>query len=217
MNNSKVGAGSPDRLIALSDGVFAIAMTLLVLDLHVDGGLDVQAFRSALSDLLPGLGAYALSFAILAAFWRDHRRILQLAHQVDGLVVRLTLAGLGVVALLPFPTSMLANYGSQSLAVVIYAGTIAVIDVIHLALFLAFRRRPHLTHPISRRTARDVTADLGSSIVIFTATIPIAFLSPSAAMWSWLALIPVRFALSRGRQNTPEGSEPSGVTAEVKQ
>lgn len=188
---------SPHRLIALSDGIFAIAMTLLVLDIRVPGGLDAAAFRHALRDVLPHLGAYALSFAILANFWRDHRRILQLAKHVDGLTLRLALAGLGVIALVPFPTSLLSEYGSQPLAVACYAATVVVIDLLELALFLTIWRRPQTAHPISDRDGRNIVADLGTTILVFGATVPIAFASPSVAIWSWLALVPLKFTLGR--------------------
>ncbi|MFC7511900.1 TMEM175 family protein [Streptomyces thermocarboxydus] len=59
--------GGPDRLVALSDGVFAIAITLLVLDIQVPQGLDSDGFHEALRDVLPNLGAYAISLAVLAA------------------------------------------------------------------------------------------------------------------------------------------------------
>ncbi|MFI1092396.1 TMEM175 family protein [Streptomyces sp. NPDC020917] len=121
------------RLIALSDGIFAIAMTLLVLDIRVTSGLDAAGFRHMLYELLPNIGAYALSFAILAAFWRDHRRMLQIARRVEGPALRLTLAGLGAIALLPFPTTLLSEYASQPLAVALYAGTVVLIDLLQLA------------------------------------------------------------------------------------
>lgn len=194
MTGARADEKSPDRLIALSDGIFAIAMTLLVLDIHVPKGLDADGFREAVGDWLPDLGAYALSFTILAGFWRDHRRILRLAKRVEPLTERLALAGLGVIALVPFPTAMLSEYAERPLSVVLYALTIAVVDLLQLALFLAIREHPH--------TGRGIVADLGSTILVFGATVPIAvFVSPSAAMWSWLALVPLKVAAGRRYAN----------------
>ncbi|KQZ20005.1 MULTISPECIES: TMEM175 family protein [Streptomyces] len=188
---------SPDRLIALSDGIFAIAMTLLVLDIHVPTGLGVDGFRGAVGDWLPKLGAYALSFTILAGFWRDHRRILHMIQRVDALSERLTLAGLGVIALVPFPTAMLSEYASRPLAVAFYALTIAVVDVLQLALFLSVREQLVADHPLAGRAGRNIVADLSATILVFGATIPIAFVSPVAAMWSWLVLAPVKMTIGR--------------------
>ncbi len=82
--------GGPERLVALSDGVFAIAVTLLVLDIDVPPGLNDAGFHEALGDVLSNLGAYALSFAVLAGFWRDHRAIFHRVRLVDADVIWLT-------------------------------------------------------------------------------------------------------------------------------
>jgi uncharacterized membrane protein len=190
----------PDRLIALSDGIFAIAMTLLVLDIRVPPGLDAAQFDAYLHKLLPGIAAYALSFTVLSGFWRDQRRLLRLARGFDGPTLRLALAGLGAVALLPFPTALLSQYASRPLAVVIYAATIVTIDLLHLALFLALRRRPHQAHRIPDAQARNILLDLGSSIVVFGATLPVALVSPHVALWCWLALAPLSVALGLRRR-----------------
>ncbi|WP_239149468.1 TMEM175 family protein [Streptomyces sp. SID12501] len=87
------------RLIVLSDGVYAIAMTLLVINVAVPAHLEDAAFHRALGDALPNLGAFALSFTLIAGFWRDHRRILTALPIETALVTRLILLGLGLVAL----------------------------------------------------------------------------------------------------------------------
>ncbi|MFJ6776469.1 TMEM175 family protein [Kitasatospora sp. NPDC091257] len=197
MSSSEVDETGLHRLVALSDGIFAIAMTLLVLDIHVTPGLDAAGFRRMVHGLLPNIGAYGLSFAILAGVWRDHRRILRLAGPLSTMSVRLALVGLGVIALLPFPTTMLSEYASQSLAVAVYAGTIIVIDLLQLALLLSIRRSPERAGPSDERVRRKIAADLGTNIVVFGATVPIAFASPSAAIWTWTSLVPVKIALVR--------------------
>ncbi|HET6857253.1 MAG TPA: TMEM175 family protein, partial [Streptomyces sp.] len=163
MTSSGADEKNPDRLIALSDGIFAIAMTLLVLDIHVTSDLESDDFRRMLHDLLPKIGAYALSFTILAGLWRDHRKIHQLARRVDALTLRLSLASLGVIALLPFPTTLLSEYASRPLAVAVYASTIVVIDLLLLAVFFSIWRRPHLAHPVPGLVGRKIVADLGTN------------------------------------------------------
>ncbi|MFE3827063.1 TMEM175 family protein [Streptomyces sp. NPDC059092] len=187
-----------NRLTALSDGIFAIAMTLLVLDIQVTAGLDAAGFRAMVHGLFSHIGAYALSFTIIAGVWRDHHRILGLARGVDALSGRLVLIGLGVIALLPFPTTLLSEYASQPLSVAVYASTIIVINLLQLALLLSIRRDPRTAHPDVRRVGRNIAADLGTTALVFAATVPIAFLvSPAAALWSWLVLVPIRIALGR--------------------
>lgn len=193
---------SPDRLIALSDGIFAIAMTLLVLNISVPSGLDHAHFRSSLHDTWSALGAYALTFAITAGRWRDHRRIFQLVRRTNVAVVRLTLALLGLVALLPFPTALLSEYGgSEPLAVVYYAVTMGVLNVLLLALFLAVRKDERLqVRAISDRLARAMVVDFGTSTVIAVVAIVVAFAaSPTAGLLIWLAAIPAGLAAQRLR------------------
>ncbi|MFI1781954.1 TMEM175 family protein [Streptomyces rubiginosohelvolus] len=185
---------SADRLTTLSDGIFAIAMTLLVLDLHVEPGLDKDAFTDAVRQALPDLGAYALSFAILAGFWRDHRLIVRLVPRFEGVALRFALLWLGAIALVPFPTALLSEYAARPLAVAVYAGMVAVTNLLELAMFLAGRRQTeHATEASRSEVGRAVTADLASTAALFAATVPVAYLvSPPAAMWCWLALVPVK-------------------------
>ncbi|MFI6949652.1 TMEM175 family protein [Streptomyces sp. NPDC050422] len=194
------GARSPERLVALSDGVYAIAMTLLVLDITIPPALDRAGFEAALAGVWPSLGAYALSFAVLAGFWRDQRSILHQVRRCDTLMVRVTLAGLDLVALLPFPTSVLSEYGgSYPAAVAVYAATIAGIGLLHLTLFLLARSRPGgMTVRSSDRTAWDGVIDLASTVPVAAASVVVAYtVSPPAALWTWLAVLPLKYLLRR--------------------
>lgn len=203
-------AGGTQRVEALSDGVFAIAMTLLVLDISVPAGLDSADFHEALLDVLPNIAAYALSFAVIAQFWRDHRSILGAAPAPDGAVLGLTLVGLALVALLPFPTSLLAEYTEQALAVAVYSGTVAAINAVHTALVAAVRRSetardrdpagPAGKGPRARR--QRLAVDSGVTAAVFGAAVPLAFVSPAAAMWSWLTLVPLNILIGRRRRRT---------------
>jgi TMEM175 potassium channel family protein len=190
--------GGAERLSALSDGVFAIAMTLLVLDVSVPTGLDSAGFHEALEDALPNLAAYALSFAVIGEFWRDHRHILSAAPSADGLVTVVTLIGLALIALLPFPTSLLAEYSDEPVAVAIYSGTVAAINTAHLALLLTIHQllRPP-TGVLTARARRLGAADLGSTVLVFGSAVPIAFASPDAAKWFWLTLVPAKVLIGR--------------------
>ncbi|MFG1808828.1 TMEM175 family protein [Streptomyces sp. NPDC049040] len=201
MSESAVTTDEPNRLLALSDGVFAIAITLLVLDISVRQGLDPAEFRHALRETVDSLLAYGLSFVVIAALWRDHRRIFGKVVRADEVLVRLTLLGLGLVALMPFPTTLLADYGSQPEAVAIYAGAVAVVDAVHLGLLLYVARRPQLlSSPLSAASVRLLSADLGATILVFVVSVPLAFASPAGAKWCWVVLIPIRVVLGRLRR-----------------
>ena len=111
------------RLQALSDGVYAIAITLLVLDIVVPAGAD--------SDLLGSLGklwasylAYVVSFATIGASWLGHNVITEYLERADAAFIRLNLLLLLIVAFLPFPTRLFADYirqdGPERVAVTVY-------------------------------------------------------------------------------------------------
>ncbi len=200
----------PDRLIALSDGIFAIAMTLLVLDVSVPDGLDHAGFARALHQAWPHLGTYALSFALIGAVWRDHRRIFHLVRRADGRVSRLNLTLLGFSALLPFPTALLADYGgTEPLAVTLYAAIVAIINLLLLALFLTVRRDEGLrTRPVEGRAAQGTIADFAGTVLIAAASVVVAFtVSADAGLLTWLAALPAGLAArlwqrSSGRDRT---------------
>ncbi|WP_228456641.1 TMEM175 family protein [Streptomyces durbertensis] len=187
-------------MAALSDGVFAIALTLLVLDISIPPGLGSEDFHSELRQALPNLGAYALSFAVLAQFWRDQYYVLTATPDTDDTVVHLALLGLALVALMPFTTAVLAEYAyTQPLAVAVYAAGAAAVNAVHLALLRrAHRRTPAGADvPSSAALRRLNMADLGASAAIFAATVPIAFLSPTAGMLCWIAIIPLKAVVAQ--------------------
>ncbi|MGQ4731809.1 TMEM175 family protein [Streptomyces sp. Ju416(a)] len=200
----KADEKSADRLTTLSDGIFAIAMTLLVLDLHVEPGLDKDQFTDAVRQAVPDLGAYALSFTILAGFWRDHRLIVRLVPRFEGVALRFALMWLGAIALVPFPTALLSEYAARPLTVAVYASMVAVTNLLELAMFLTGRRATeHATEASRGDVGRAVTADLAATAALFAATVPVAYLvSPVAAMWCWLALVPIKLTLTHRKRAT---------------
>src|SRR5437660_1262799 len=95
--------GDAGRVLALSDGVFAIASTLLALDLRVPTGLDSTQLRAALVELVPSVQAFAISFLVIGLLWLGHRRQFARLRRITGSVVALNVVLLGFVAVLPFP------------------------------------------------------------------------------------------------------------------
>ena len=102
----------PGRLEAFSDGVFAIAITLLVLDVAVQPGWEISPL-GALLKLWPQYLAYIVSFATIGAVWIGHAGITHYLHHVDWIVVRINLLLLLAVSILPFPTRLLAEFLSH--------------------------------------------------------------------------------------------------------
>ena len=129
MTNADPGAGArrrllqTDRLEALSDGVFAIAITLLVLDIAVPVSAGSHLL-GAVGRLWPSYLAYAVSFSTIGASWLGHNVITEYLDRADAVFVRLNLLLLFVIAFLPFPTRLFADYigknGPERVAATIY-------------------------------------------------------------------------------------------------
>lgn len=185
-------------MVALADGVFAIAITLLVLDFSVPRGLDAAAYRHELRELVPNLGAYALSVLVLGLFWRDHRRIFRFVERVDGQVITLSLLGLGVAALVPFPTTLISEYGREPASVAIYAAAVASLGASHLALVALLAARPWLRgDAVPEEGFLIYGLDLAASVVVFSLSVPLALAIGPAAMWGWLVLLPLKVLIGR--------------------
>ena len=124
-----------DRVVFFSDAVFAIAMTLLALSLRLPSTTKDRDVAQALVDALPSISSYVLSFAIIALYWLAHHRMFRYICRVDAVLLFLNLATLGVVAFVPFPTSVLGDHGNTTAAVVFYAATMVLLGGLASALW----------------------------------------------------------------------------------
>jgi uncharacterized membrane protein len=121
------------RLANLSDAVFAIAMTLLVLGLDVPD-VAATALAGALREVVPQLVAFVLGFALVANVWWLHHRLFSCLDVAERGLIALDLALLGVVALVPFPTGLVGRYPTETAAVLPF---VAVMSVAAIVSFVA--------------------------------------------------------------------------------
>jgi uncharacterized membrane protein len=142
------GASLLDRLIFLSDGVFAIAITLLVLEIglpHLTGGFQSEGNQlpGALFGIWPQILTYALSFVIVGVYWISHQRLFQYIRRADNILAWLNVIFLMSVAFLPIPTKILGEYGDHSPAVRLYALSLMVpgLWMILLWLYATYQHR----------------------------------------------------------------------------
>jgi len=122
-----------DRIVNLSDGGFAIAITLLVLDIRapdVPENMVPSQLPAALLSLWPDYLGSILSVVGISTFWLIHRSIFRPIRAYDRNLLYLNFLFLMVVAFVPFPTSLLGEYGDHQLPVAIYAATLAVDAVV---------------------------------------------------------------------------------------
>jgi uncharacterized membrane protein len=188
---------SVDRLLALSDGVVAIALTLLVLQLRVpslpSGSADsASALASALARGGDQLTAYAISFYVVAQFWLVHHRVFQhLAGQQESLAWW-NFAFLFTITIMPFTSDMLGQYGNNPLAVDIFAFNLLLAALATQATSELGRRRGLMT-PGSHSAARrgGLLRSVGT-ILVLAASMGLAWWNAGNAKFVWLllALVP---------------------------
>jgi len=195
---------SLDRLVAFSDGVFAIAMTLLVLNLTVPTitgsaeRVDEELWRT-LSDQWPELFSYALSFWVIGRFWLVHHRMVRLVRRADSALMTLNLLLLGFVALIPWPTEMLGRYGDTTTAVVAYSVTMVCVGASSALLNWHMQRAGLLDERVTESYRR---ASMARSVLIplgFALGIPVAFVDPTAGLLTWWVAIFGMTLLARHR------------------
>ncbi len=185
-----VGKG---RAVAFSDGVFAIAITLLVLNIEIPS-LSTESSRElerALDDVLPNLLSYFIGFYVIGKFWLAHGRLFGGLRDVDAGMLNANLAYLATIALLPFPTGVLGEHGDLTAGVVAFAGAVTLCGLAETGLLVLAHRKALLGEEWRARRRADLFEAL-SVPAVFLVSIPIAFASPVAAMYSWLVLIALR-------------------------
>jgi uncharacterized membrane protein len=176
------------RIVAFTDGVFAIAITLLVLSLDVPPSLAGADLHDYLLDSWGELFAYFLSFAVIGRFWMAHHHVTSILDGFDRRLVVLNLVYLSLIVLVPFPTELLGEYGSQTDAVVLYAGVVGSAALLGWTLLRAGMRFG-LVRPEALEAARRSSAGMLRPAIVFYASIPVAFLSPGVGQLVWLAMI----------------------------
>jgi uncharacterized membrane protein len=139
-----------NRLESCSDGVFAIVITLLVLDIKLPEG-NSAGLSQALMESLPRIAAYVMSFAIIGLYWISHHRSFEVIAKVDGAVFWLNLLLLLLISFIPFPTALLGRYPYEALPIVIYGLTLIACNAVGLGLMYYLLRHPHLLAQGHRR------------------------------------------------------------------
>ena len=199
------------RTEAFSDGVFAFAITLLVLDIDVPESAFSHLWRG-IADQWPSYLGYATSFLTVGGIWLVHHGIFRRLQYADGWVMRVNLLLLMAVAFLPFPTKLVAeairNASAERAAVIFYGASLLVISLLFSALWAAVARDRSLLNPdVSEKEvdaiARATTPNLG----FYVAVIVLAFIAPKVAAFGYLAIAIVAVLRARGDSGAPTTPE----------
>jgi uncharacterized membrane protein len=174
-----LGTGqNTDRMQFFSDAVFAIAMTLLVIDITVprlDDPTDLELWRAILGEW-ERFFAYVLSFLVIGLNWMSHHRRFRLIPRYDSGLIRINLLLLLLVAFVPFPTSLISEYGSLVPAVVSYALTVAAIGLVQMWMWSYAFSHKLTSDEVTPELFRYVQRGQLTAPIVFLLSVPIAFL-----------------------------------------
>jgi uncharacterized membrane protein len=192
---------SLDRILAISDGVFAFAVTLLVLDLFVpvlSSGATSGDLSQALSKEYVSFVSYLLSFFIAGIWWNAHNRNFSFLRYADSRLRWLNLLFLIWIALLPFFTKILNQYANLQLAVVLYAFDQAGAGFfITLSWWYSSRNHRLVDRTLEDRTIKYVTLRNAVAPLFFIISMGLSFFGAIIAFVSWFGMIPTLILLRR--------------------
>ena len=187
-----------ERLVFFSDAVFAIAATLLALDIRLPAGqeaMDNIQLLTALLGIWHKYLAYWISFLVIGFFWTSHHRKFRFIKRYDRGLFMLNLLFLMVIAFVPFPTSVISEYGNRT-ATVFYALTMVLAGLLLTAIWWhAARHNRLLEPPLDPGDRRQQFVALFLTLAVFGLSIGLAFVDDDLAKFSWLLILPVSLAV----------------------
>lgn len=195
------------RIETLSDGIFAIVMTLLVFDIHLPTEASIAstgALAHALAPLAPFFLAYALSFFILSVFWINHHFIFHsFAKSVDRWLNLLNMAYLLFLVAIPFSTRLLASFLDIPLAVIWYGCNILIVSLLARVMTLYILATPDIAHDaVSSRL--QAQSRFRSSLTVFCYVVGIFASMVSIPLSLALYAIPLIFNFIPGTLDATE-------------
>ncbi len=190
---------SLERVVFFSDAVFAIAITLLALEVRLPDGaaLDPSRLNEAIVGLGPALFSYALSFWVIGQYWLAHWRRYDFVVRADERLAVLNLAQLAFVALIPFPTSLLGVHGDQPGPVVVYAVVVSMAGVFGTASWAHAVRSGLIAPGVPRHVVRLTVARGLTVPIVFAAALVLLLVHPFAVEAAWLLVVPIGHLLGR--------------------
>ena len=180
---------NPDRLLTFTDGVFAIIITILVLELKVPDLGAGKSLREALTDIRPTFVAFVISFLLVGMYWVWHRSAFAQVRYVDLNTVWLNLLFLLPVAMIPFGASVLGEYEGDATALHFYGLVLITATLFRTVLELYLHRHPGLlwqTRDKQAKRLRNVTA--AAPILVYGIAMLIANWAPTLSLLLYLAL-----------------------------
>ena len=184
-----------DRVTTLADGVFAIVLTLLVLDVHAPSAANQSELLSRLRDLTPQIISFLVSFLVLGVFWYGHHMEMHWIVRSDRVHIGITLAFLLTISFVPFSASLLGKNFQLPLAATIYGVNLATAGWTRYAHWVYATTGFRLTIPdLDRGMLRHVRRIFVLVPVLYLVAAAIAWLSTAAAIGCF-AVIPILYVI----------------------
>jgi uncharacterized membrane protein len=183
-----------NRIEGLADGIFGFAMTLLVVNLIIPRGLPREQLASILSGQVSSFYAYALSFLLLGSFWVTHHHQFHYISRSDDMHAWINILMLLFVALMPFSTSLLANYSGTELSGVLFGGNLVMLGLFMSANWIYATSRRRLVRPdvevevIAAGVRRSFVTPTVAAIVIV-----VSLFYPGESSYIYLIIPPLLF------------------------
>jgi uncharacterized membrane protein len=196
-------------VLALTDGVYAIIITLLVLDIHVPKLEAHETLRSALYDVRPSFVSFIICFIVAAMNWVGHRDLFTLIRDTDRGIVWLNLLTLFAACLLPFGSALLSSYHQDVVALHMFGLILMATSLTRTIIWLYATLRPSVVHdPIDRASFWSGLALSVFPLVIYAVAFAIAGTSTGASLAVY-ASAPVLYfiTITLLRRLAPQGSE----------
>ena len=188
---------SKSRLEAFSDGVLAIVITIMVLELKPPDGSTLDA----LAPLWPKLIAYVLSFVYLGIYWVNHHHLLHAVKTISGAALWANLHLLFWLSLVPAGTAWIGQTGFASIPVAIYGFMLIMPAVAYTILVTALVRAPDQAPGLAGRLGSDLKGKL--SIALYAVSIPIAFVAPVVSVAIFVVVAAMWFVPDRRLEGRP--------------
>ncbi len=189
------------RGLGFFDAIHAFAITLLVVNIEPPPAASWSSLSSLLgSGLGTALMGFAISFVVIAVFWRSHTEMMSRFNGIDQTVITVSLLSAGLVVLVPFTTQGISDneIADYPLPVALYATNVAAVILTHAITLEVGRARGLLVAEPSRELLLVERLDALVKIVVFMVSIPVAYLvSPGWGMLTWLLLIPIGIAFGQ--------------------
>jgi uncharacterized membrane protein len=202
-----------NRLEAFSDGVFAIAITLLVIEIRPPTPAAGESLARALWEQWPHYLGYFLSFLVLGVMWLNHHRIFEPAVRVDGIVLVLNLNLLLWAVLIPFPTAVVADFlreggDDAKTAVALYGGVILLAAISFTALFVGITREGIVDQLPTPQQVRAARMRFGLGVGVYTGAFLLSWLSPPLALAAHATMAAYYLTEQSSRLNAPAQFDP---------